>query len=1305
MQDTSKSSQRGARARAGTPTSNANPSADPAAIPDPQAQAAAASAFAAMTAAGSPVPLVKAGNRYAVSTPPGSSDALLIARYFAAYAPHRLSGETANGRATVQTGADANAPGTLAVVCANALDAQRLATELPYFAPGLRIRMLPDWETLPYDSFSPHQDLISERLATLHELSAIGERRCDIVIIPATTATYRMPPASFLAAYTFAFKQGAQLDEARLKAQLTLASYEHVSQVMRPGEYCVRGSLIDLFPMGSPLPYRIDLFDDEVESIRAFDPDSQRSLYPVPDVRLLPGREFPFDETARTAFRRRWREVFEGDPSRSTIYRDIGNGVPPGGIEYYLPLFFDETATFLDYLPANAHLIMLGDIEAAITRFSNDTRQRFGFLGHDRDRPLLPPERLFLSAEDFFTRARPFARLALTRPRGDTDAATTTAPAHTTASDAPDAAHADTDAAAGTPGHAFATALPLLAVDRHADDPVSALRAFVSKPGRHVFLAAESAGRRETIVQMLNDAGLKPVLLDDFAAFLGRLPATKNAAAKQATTFALGIAPLASGFTLPDERIALITETELYGQIARRAGRRRQEQASSVDSMVRDLSELKIGDPVVHSQHGIGRYHGLVTMDMGEGETEFLHLEYNGASKLYVPVSQLHVISRYSGADPETAPLHALGSGQWEKAKRRAAQQIRDTAAELLNLYARRAMRQGHAFDLSPRDYEAFAETFGFEETPDQAAAIAAVIADMTSGRPMDRLVCGDVGFGKTEVALRAAFIAVMGGKQVALLCPTTLLAEQHAQTFSDRFSQWPIRIAELSRFRTGKETTAALQAMADGTVDIVIGTHKLLSGDAKFKRLGLVLIDEEHRFGVRQKEQLKALRAEVDMLALTATPIPRTLGMALEGLRDFSVIATAPQKRLAIKTFVRREEDSVIREAMLRELKRGGQVYFLHNEVETIDARREMLEALVPEARIVVAHGQMHERELERVMRDFTGRRYNVLLCTTIIETGIDVPSANTILIHRADRFGLAQLHQLRGRVGRSHHQAYAYLLVRDVDGLTTQATRRLEAIQQMEELGSGFYLAMHDLEIRGAGEVLGDKQSGDITEIGFQLYTEMLADAVNALKAGREPDLISPLAATTEINLHVPAILPSDYCTDVQERLSLYKRLANCETATAVDTVHEELIDRFGKLPPQAQALVEIHRLRLEARPLGIAKIDASEVAIALQFIPNPPIDGMRIITMVQKNRHIKLAGQDKLRIEASSPDLAVRVGTIKETLRALGAPVPPSHIAGGTTAGGTADWPRAGGSVAAQGKGNAPRDPARKRQVERG
>ncbi|MDE2204571.1 MAG: transcription-repair coupling factor, partial [Burkholderiaceae bacterium] len=674
------------------------------------------------------------------------------------------------------------------------------------------------------------------------------------------------------------------------------------------------------------------------------------------------------------------------------------------------------------------------------------------------------------------------------------------------------------------------------------------------------------------------------------------------------------------------------------------------------DSMVRDLAELKIGDPVVHSEHGIGRYQGLVSIDMGNGEEEFLHLDYDKGSKLYVPVHQLHVISRYSGADPETAPLHSLGSGQWEKAKRKAAQQIRDTAAELLNLYARRALRQGFAFPLTPEDYATFAESFGFEETPDQAAAIAAVIADMTSGKPMDRLVCGDVGFGKTEVALRAAFVAVMGGKQVAILAPTTLLAEQHYQTLVDRFADWPVRIAEISRFKNKKEIDAAIEAINAGTIDIVIGTHKLLSPDVKFDRLGLVIIDEEHRFGVRQKEALKTLRAEVDVLTLTATPIPRTLGMALEGLRDFSVIATAPQKRLAIKTFLRREEDGVLREAILRELKRGGQVYFLHNEVETIENKRAKLEELIPEARVVVAHGQMHERELERVMRDFVAQRANILLCTTIIETGIDVPTANTILIHRADKFGLAQLHQLRGRVGRSHHQAYAYLLVHDVDGLTKQAQRRLEAIQQMEELGAGFYLAMHDLEIRGAGEVLGDKQSGEISEIGFQLYTDMLNQAVKSLKAGKEPDLMAPLAATTEINLGTPALLPQDYCGDVQERLSLYKRLANCESSETIDNIQEELIDRFGKLPPQAQSLIETHRLRIAAQPLGIRKIDTGANAVTLQFVPNPPVDAIKIIDLVQKNRQIKLAGQDRLRIENIPAETAALAQTIRHAMRQL-------------------------------------------------
>ncbi len=1139
--------------------------------------------------------LPQSGHRFALPALHGSADACLLAPAAALLkAQNRM----------------------LAVVVANAGDAQRLRAEIAWFRaegqPELRCHVLPDWETLPYDAFSPHQDLVSQRLATLYE---IQNGQCDVLLVPATTALLRMAPPSFLAAYTFFFKKGERLDEARLKSQLTLAGYSHVSQVMSPGEYSVRGGLIDLFPMGSALPYRIDLFGDTIDTIRTFDADTQRSLYPVAEVRLLPGREFPMDEAARTAFRNRWREMFEGDPSRSAIYKDIGHGIASAGIEYYLPLFFEQTSTLFDYLPADTLFALVGDIDGAIRRFWADTQSRYNFLKSDRERPLLAPETLFLRDEDFFTLAKPHGRWVLQ--------------------------------AAAAAASDLSAPIPDVAVNRRADDPLVNLRAYLLRTGKRVLICAESHGRRETLQQYFSEHDLRFEPCESYAEF----------AAGEARLM-LGVAPLHAGFELGAElgNLAFITETELYAGSGRRAGHKRQEGASQVESMVRDLSELKIGDPVVHVNHGIGRYMGLLSMDLGEGETEFLHLEYAKDTKLYVPVAQLHVISRYSGAAPEDAPLHTLGSGQWEKAKQRAAQQVRDTAAELLNLYARRALRQGHRFEYSAQDYAAFADSFGFEETPDQAAAITAVIEDMTSGKPMDRLICGDVGFGKTEVALRAAFIAVLDGKQVAILAPTTLLAEQHAQLFADRFADWPVKIAELSRFRTGKEVAQAIKGMADGTLDIVIGTHKLLSKDVKFTRLGLVIIDEEHRFGVRQKEALKALRAEVDVLTLTATPIPRTLGMALEGLRDFSVIATAPQKRLAIKTFVRSEGAAVIREACLRELKRGGQVYFLHNEVETIQNRKAMLEELLPEARIAVAHGQMHERDLEKVMRDFVAQRFNILLCTTIIETGIDVPTANTIVMHRADKFGLAQLHQLRGRVGRSHHQAYAYLLVHDVQGLSKLAQRRLDAIQQMEELGSGFYLAMHDLEIRGAGEVLGENQSGEMTEIGFQLYSEMLNEAVRALKHGKEPDLAAPLSTTTEINLHVPALLPADFCGDVHERLSLYKRMANCATSDAIDDLQEELIDRFGKLPDPVKALIETHRLRLAARPAGIVKIDAHGEAAMLQFEPNPPIDALRIIELIQKNRHIRLSGQDKLRVTASMPDLATRVSQVKATIRML-------------------------------------------------
>jgi transcription-repair coupling factor (superfamily II helicase) len=1142
-----------------------------------------------------PLPPLSLGKRFTLPRPLGAGDALLLA-------------QLARRR-------DAAAQ-PLAVITADPADSQRLADEIPFFEPGLRVALFPDWETLPYDQFSPHQDLISERLATLWR---VLQREVDVLLLPATTALTRMAPPSFLAATTFFFKQKTKLNEAALKAQLTLGGYAHVSQVVSPGEYAVRGGLIDLFPMGSLVPYRVDLFDDEVDSIRTFDPDSQRSLYPVPEVRLLPGREFPLDEAARSAFRARWRERIEGDPSKARLYKDMANGVAGGGIEYYLPLFFEETATVFDYIGAGGPLVLHGEVAAALQRFWADTRERHRFLQHDKERPLLPPADLFLSEEAFFALTQQHATLAL---RGDGESS-------------------------------FARPLPDVAVQRSAEDPLAALRRHLAATEARVLLVAESDGRRESLLDLLREHHLSAPAVDSLAEFQS-----------SGEKFAITAAPLAAGFYWhePETGIALqfFTETELFASTPQARRRRKQEQTSSVEALIKDLSELKVGDPVVHVNHGIGRYRGLVNMDLGDGPSEFLHLEYAEKALLYVPVSQLHLIGRYTGVSADEAPLHKLGSGQWEKARRKAAEQVRDTAAELLNLYARRAAREGFAHRFSPQDYEAFAASFGFDETADQRAAIHAVVQDMVSPRPMDRLVCGDVGFGKTEVALRAAFVAVHGGKQVALLAPTTLLAEQHFQTLSDRFAPWPVKVAELSRFRTGKEVNAALEGLAAGTVDIVVGTHKLLSADVKFQRLGLLIIDEEHRFGVRHKEAMKALRSEVDVLTLTATPIPRTLGMALEGLRDLSVIATAPQRRLAIKTFVRNEGKSLIREAVLRELNRGGQVFFLHNEVETIQNRRQALEELLPEARIAVAHGQMPERELEAVMRDFIGQRHNLLLCSTIIETGIDVPSANTIIISRADKFGLAQLHQLRGRVGRSHHQAYAYLMVPDVEGLTKASAQRLDAIQSMEELGSGFYLAMHDLEIRGAGEVLGENQSGNMMEVGFQLYNEMLAEAVRSLKSGREPDLLSPMAAMTEINLHAPALLPDAYCGDVHTRLNLYKRLATADKPQQIDALLEEMTDRFGRLPPQGQTLFDTHRLRVLAKPYGVLKIDAAPKLISITFKPRAPVDGARIIELVQKNRHIRLAGNEKLRIEREFESAADRAQYVRDLLKGLGQPV---------------------------------------------
>ncbi|MBC7788260.1 MAG: transcription-repair coupling factor [Methylophilaceae bacterium] len=1119
----------------------------------------------------------------------------------------------------------------LVIITANAFEAQRLLEELPWFAPSLSVHLLPDWETLPYDHFSPHPDLISERLATLYQIS---QNTCNVIIVPIGTALIRLPAQSYLAAHSFMLKKGQKLDVEALRLQCAQAGYHHVSQVISPGEFSVRGGLIDLFPMGGVLPYRLDLFDDEIESIRTFDIDTQRSLYPVPEIRLLPAREFPLDELGIARFRSNFREIFEGDPSRAKIYKDVSKGIATGGIEWYLPLFFEQTATLLEYLPKSAVLCLHGNLDWASQSFWREAQSRYRLLAHDVERPIIAPELLLIKADDFFKSTRQFAVLNLNiETQVDNSVYGTN--------------NSGEEEAVDTSPHKL-SGLPALDIERRAEQPLHKLQSFIASSKQRILIVAESLGRRETMLQLFAEHGLSIPVCETWAEFQ-----------QSDERLMLGVSTLYAGFLTPNlkpvaSNFAIITEAELYAATVRQQRRREKEKTRNAEGMLKDLSELRENDPVVHEQHGVGRYRGLFNFDFGEGETEFLLLEYYGDDKLYVPVSQLFLISRYSGGPPESAPLHRLGSGHWEKAKKKALKQIRDTAAELLNLYAQRAARKGHAFKLSLRDYEAFCEGFPFEETPDQLEAIENVIKDMQSGRPMDRLVCGDVGFGKTEVALRAAFVAVMGGRQVAVLVPTTLLAEQHYNTFSDRFAEWPIKIAEISRFRTAKEQAEALKGLEEGKIDIIIGTHRLIQKDVKFKNLGLSILDEEHRFGVRQKEQLKALRAEVDVLTLTATPIPRTLSMAMEGLREFSVISTPPQKRLSIKTFHTDYSEGIIREAVTREYKRGGQVYFLHNEVDTIHSMREKLERILPEARIAIAHGQLRERELEQVMRDFYHQRSNLLLCTTIIETGIDVPTANTIIMNKADMFGLAQLHQLRGRVGRSHHQAYAYLLTDPDRKITAQAKKRLDAIQLLEDLGAGFHLAMHDLEIRGAGELLGDSQSGEMQEIGFTLYADMLNHAVKQLKAGKEPDLNSPLGVTTEINLHTPALLTNDYCPDVHERLVLYKRLANCTDDDQLDTMQEELIDRFGLLPEQGETLLACHRLRIAAKPLGINKIDASDGAIQLHFNQNTELDPTKLIALLQRDRRCRMSGPDKLRITVQYNDVQARVDFIKILLR---------------------------------------------------
>ena len=1095
------------------------------------------------------------------------------------------------------------------VLTADSETALRLQTAWQFFRPQDNALFLPDWETLPYERFSPHQDLVSERLSVLWQLK---NGAADVLFAPVSTAMQRLAPPSFLMGRTFWLKTGQTLDLNRLRENLVEAGYAAVSNVVAAGEFAVRGGIVDLFPMGADSPYRIDLFDNEIDSIKTFDPDTQRTLAPVSEIRLLPAHEFPTDADAQKIFRNRFREEIPSNPNEATVYQAVGKGQFGAGVEYYLPLFFEDgCADLFDYIGENAIIVCTDDAHAHAHRFWDEVKSRHTMAQGDPSYPPLPPQSLYLLPDQF-------AGCLKRYPQVWTQA----------------------DAESG---------LPDVAVNRQSDEPLAALARFQAAFGGKILLCAESSGRRETMTGFLKQYGFDVKPVSGWAEFLS----DKFAGSLKANSVALAVAPLSQGFVLGESslHLAVITESELYQYVARsRVHSRRKKHAAVSDGSLRDLAEISIGDPVVHEEHGIGRYRGLVLM----GEDEMLQLEYANEAQLYIPVSQLHLISRYSGQAYENVALHKLGSGAWNKAKRKAAEKARDTAAELLNLYAQRAAESGHKFEINELDYQAFADGFGYEETEDQAAAIAAVIKDLTQAKPMDRLVCGDVGFGKTEVALRAAFVAVMGGKQAAVLAPTTLLVEQHAQNFADRFADFPVKVASLSRFNNSKATKAALEGMADGTVDIVIGTHKLVQDDIKFKNLGLVIIDEEHRFGVRQKEQLKRLRANVDILTMTATPIPRTLSMALEGLRDFSLITTAPSRRLAVKTFVKPFSEGSVREAVLRELKRGGQVFFLHNEVDTIENMRERLETLLPEARIGVAHGQLRERELEQVMRDFLQQRFNVLLCSTIIETGIDIPNANTIIINRADKFGLAQLHQLRGRVGRSHHQAYAYLLTPEY--ITKDAEKRLDAIAAADELGAGFTLAMQDLEIRGAGEILGEGQSGEMIQVGFTLYTEMLKQAVRDLKKGRQPDLDAPLGITTEIKLHSPALLPESYCPDIHERLVLYKRLAVCETVQQINAIHEELVDRFGLPEQPVKTLIESHHLRLAAKELGIDAIDATSEAVTITFGKHHQIDPTEIILLIQTDKKYRLAGADKLRFTAQMEDVEMRIKTVKSVLKTL-------------------------------------------------
>ena len=1091
----------------------------------------------------------------------------------------------------------------------------QLESELEFY--GIKPTIFPDWEILPYDRLSPHQDIVSERLSILSNMPKQG-----VLLLSASTLAQRVAPASWVLGEHFDIQVGQKFELEQQKLRLIQAGYHLVDTVYDHGEFAVRGSIMDIYASGQSAPIRIDLFDDEIESLKFFDPETQRTTQTLQQFSVLPAKEFPLKE-GRATFRDRYAEKFPtANPKKNPIYQDALEGIASPGLEFYFPLFFSKEAmqtqsTLMAYLPKNGIVITDKHLEEGLTSFWKDVLHRYEDRRHNVEQPILPPEDIFLQPNQVLEQLNQFARII-----------------------------ASTETFAEKSGVInFNTEIPpRLPVDPKQEKPFSAVKKYIDAANHPVLLVAESAGRRET----LKDA-LRPVL--------GDIPNVENYAQFRSSLHAIAItsAPLDRGLVIPDQ-LTIISENQLYEHRVVQRRRKRQQEVSE-EFLIRSLTELSIGAPVVHIDHGVGRYAGLVTLSIDDQEHEFLQLDYADAAKVYVPVTNLHLISRYSGGDPDLAPLHKLGTDAWSKAKRKALEQIHDVAAELLHIQARRHSKPGFSFELEQSPYMQFASGFAYEETLDQANAIEATLHDMQLAKPMDRLVCGDVGFGKTEVAMRAAFVAVQNNKQVAVLVPTTLLAQQHYESFKDRFADWPIRIEVLSRFGSGKSHSKTIEDLADGKVDIVIGTHKILQQNIQFKNLGLMIVDEEHRFGVRDKERIKAMRADVDMLTLTATPIPRTLNMAFSGMRDLSIIATPPARRLAVKTFVQEQTSESIKEAILRELLRGGQVYFLHNEVDTIERTAENIRELVPEARVAVAHGQMRERELEQVMQQFYHKEYNVLVCSTIIETGIDVPNANTILIERADKLGLAQLHQLRGRVGRSHHQAYAYLLVPSIKGLKGDAEKRLDAIQRASNLGAGFMLATEDLEIRGAGELLGEQQSGSMQAIGYSLYMEMLEKATKAIQKGKTPNFDAPLSLIAEINLHMPALIPDEYLGDVHQRLLFYKRISNTDTQEKLDNIRMELIDRFGVPPQPVKQLFAVHQIRLKAEQLGITKIDISANGGHIEFSPETPVQAISIIQMMQKHpTFFRMDGGQRLKVIVMLEDYQKRIQFIIDLLDSL-------------------------------------------------